>query len=301
MNGFVSDIQRFSVHDGYGIRTIVFLAGCSLCCKWCQNPEALDLNPAVMHSAELCAGCGGCVQICPAGGSVLKEGRVLIDREKCGACFACVEQCDFDARRRTIKTMSAEEVFAEFIRDEVFYRNSGGGITLSGGEPLTQLEFSKELLIMTKNKGFHTAIETAGHVPYASIESVLPYTDLFLYDIKILDEQTHKAWTGVSNKQILHNIEKLSGAAREIIIRVPLIPDVNGGDEFFSIVDFVKRLGINEIHILPYHAIGSGKYGQLGMDYTMEGHKEDNAEEIEACKNYALSKGLKVSVGGVGF
>lgn len=302
MKGLITNIQRFSVHDGYGIRTIVFLSGCSLKCAWCQNPETLRCKPELMFLEELCVGCGACIDVCPTGASIMKDGRVTVNRDLCKACFECVKACYFDVRRPSSKVMTVDETFREFMRDEVFFRNSGGGLTLSGGDPLYQIDFAVELLKRVKAAGLHTAIETAGNVPYVSIQKVLPYTDLFLYDIKMIDEDKHKQWTNVSNKIILSNLKQLAKEGKEIIIRVPLIPNLNDGDEFKSIVDFVSVLPeIREIHILPYHSFGESKYTQLDMMNTMIGYQEENDEAIQACKNYAVDKGFKVSIGGAGF
>ena len=188
------------------------------------------------------------------------------------------------------------------MRDESVFRNSGGGRTLSGGEPLLQPAFSRELLGRVSEAGIHTAVETAGNIPYAAFIQVLPYTRLFLYDLKLLDEQQHIRWTGVSNRAVLHNLTRLVRTRAEVIVRGPLLEGINDGDEFDAIADYVAaQMSVQELHILPYHTLGVGKYGQLGLDYTLAAQPEENQTEVERCRAYAEGKGLRVSVGGAGF
>lgn len=304
MTGSIANIQRFSVHDGYGIRTIVFLAGCTMRCKWCQNPETISGINELMFNVHNCVGCGFCVPHCPHGAlSLNKEaGHVVIDRNICVECFTCVDYCYYDALNSSLKIMEVDEVFDEVMKDEVFYRNSGGGLTLSGGEPLFQIDFAVELAQRVKGKGVHTAIETAGNVPYSSIERILPFIDLFLFDIKGIDADIHKEWTGVSNLLVIENFKRVVHEDKEIIVRVPLIPGVNDGEEFRKIIDFVVEYPqVKELHILPFHTLGESKYTQLEMHNHMLEHPEDNDEEVEACRVYAETMGLRVNVGGSGF
>ena len=304
MTGLISNIQRFSVHDGYGIRTIVFLSGCTLACKWCQNPETIDGRAALMFNRNNCIGCGQCVGHCPRGALSLdaEKGHLVIDREACDSCFDCVDYCYHDALNPSVREMNLEEVFTEVMKDEVFFRNSGGGLTLSGGEPFCQLEFSVELARRVREKGIHTAMETAANVPYDSIRRILPFIDLVLFDIKAFSPEIHKAWTFVDNRLILDNFARITGEGKEVIVRVPLIPQVNDGEEFRKIVDHVVQFeSIGELHILPFHTLGESKYTQLEMHNHMHEHPEDNEEEVEACRAYAESRGLRVSVGGSGF
>lgn len=303
MKGYVSNIQKFSVNDGYGIRTIVFLLGCTLKCKWCQNPETLINKPTLMYLPETCKGCRRCRTVCPMGGpQAVVEGVAVLNRLQCIGCFECAENCPYDALKLSGKEMNTEEVLKEVMKDKVFYRQSGGGVTLSGGEPLMQIGFTAELLAMVKREEIGTCIETAGNVPWSYFEKVLPFTDLFLYDVKFFDPNLHKEWTGCDNVQILSNLRKLAQTEKEIIIRIPLIPDVNDGSEFQKIIDSVSEMkNIKEIHILPFHQLGSSKYEQMGMEYTMKDYREDNDEKVKECEQYAISKGFRVSVGGNGF
>ena len=302
MNGFVSDIQRFSVNDGYGIRTIIFLAGCNMNCAWCQNPETISYEPKLMFNSQLCSGCDMCLKACLTDATQLINDAIMVDFSKCTSCFRCIENCFFEARNTSCKEMNVEKVFDIVLKDKVFFSNSGGGLTISGGEPFCQSAFCAELAKLSKSAGIHTAVETSGNVPYASLMPSLPYIDLFLYDIKAISDDLHRKWTLSSNKTILHNFERLCRTNCEIIVRVPLVPGINDGLEFRLIADYVSKFdNISEIHILPYHTIGNEKYDQIGMKYTLDWLDEENVQEIESCKKYALTKGLRVSVGGSGF
>lgn len=303
MTGYVSNIQKFSVNDGYGIRTIVFLLGCTLHCKWCQNPETLISKPALMFTADRCKGCNRCREVCPTGGPQITEsGALAIDRSQCINCFQCVEACPYEAIKLSGSEMTVDQVLKEVMKDKVFYKNTGGGLTVSGGEPLMQIGFTAELLKRVKQEGIGTCIETAGNVPWKNFEKVLPYTDLFLYDVKFDDAGLHREWTGCDNSLIQENLEKLVMTDKEIIVRIPLIPDVNDGQEFKRIIDRIAEMKrIKEIHILPFHQLGSSKYNQMGMEYTMGDCREDNDEMVRECERYAIEKGFRVSVGGSGF
>ena len=303
MKGNVSNIQKFSVNDGYGIRTIVFLLGCTLNCLWCQNPETLSLEPELMFVDTLCKTCGRCTGICPAAGPKKSEdGQLTFNRSKCQDIYKCADVCPYEALRVSGRQMTSEQVIQEVLKDKVFYKQSGGGLTISGGEPLMQVDFTEEILKRIKQEGINTCIETAGNVPWESFEKILPYTDLFLYDLKFFNADSHQIWTGAKNEQILANFRLLAKEGKELIVRVPLIPGVNDGAEFGEIVDFViESRSVKELHILPFHQLGSSKYKQIDKPYTMADWKEENAENIEKCKCYAESKGLRVSVGGSGF
>jgi pyruvate formate lyase activating enzyme len=301
---YVSNIQRFSVHDGPGIRTVVFLLGCPLRCKWCQNPETFNAKPRLMMNYDKCVGCGACVQVCPRKAiSFGESGRIITDYDKCDGCWLCVNECYYQARQLTGKPYTVEEVFLEVKKDEVFYRDTGGGVTLSGGEPLLQPEFCFELFQESGKYSIETAVETCGYTDWKNFERILPVTNLFLYDMKLLDGNKHKKWTGVDNELILKNAKKLVKAGKKLIVRIPLIPGVNDDrEEFGSIVRFVKELGsVDSIHITPFHQIGSSKYEMMGVEYALKGLNEENACNIEHCKQIAVDMGFKVSIGGAGF
>jgi pyruvate formate lyase activating enzyme len=304
MKGYVSNIQKFSLHDGYGIRTIVFLLGCSLRCKWCQNPETIGTKPELMFLSDACRNCGQCRDVCPVNGPLLKNGddQAGLAAARCVGCFRCAEACPYGALKVSGKEMDSEEIFKEVMKDLAFYRRTGGGITLSGGEPLLRADFVSEILEPAKKEGLGTCVETAGNVSWANFERILPFTDLFLFDVKFIDPVLHAEWTGSVNGLIQENLKNLALREREVIVRIPLIPGVNDGIEFQRIIDRTAELGmIGEVHILPFHQLGSTKYSQLGIEYSMKGHREDNSDAVKACEAYAASKGFRVSVGGSGF
>ena len=300
---YVSTIQRFCVHDGPGIRTTVFFQGCPLRCKWCQNPETISRKPVIMYNSELCTQCSSCVVKCPTHAISLTDGGLVTNPDKCILCGICEEECVFLARKMSSKLWNTDALFDNLIRDEVSFRDSGGGITLSGGEPLLHKKFCLDILKRFHDIGISTAVETAGNVPWTTVEAVSPLVTVFLFDMKLFTESEHKKWTGVSNRQILENIKNLSQIHKNIVIRVPLIPGVNDSDEEFEkIVGFVKPLpGITGLHILPFHQLGSGKYDLISADYEMANWQEDNEKRVQACRDIALKAGLRVNVGGTGF
>ncbi len=299
---YISNIQRFCVHDGPGIRTIAFVVGCPLKCKWCQNPETLSGNCELMLNKALCTGCGLCIDACPNGCIQYSEnGAVITDRQKCNQCFECVEACPFQARQVSCKAYTIDTLFKELNKDEIFFKNTEGGITISGGEPMLQTNFCFELLYRLKQKNIHTAIETSGFTKWKNFKKISSVVDLFLYDIKLFSSDKHMEWTGQDNTIILENLGKLVDLNKNIIVRVPLIPGVNDGDEFKRIIDYISQYqSISEIHILPFHQMGSSKYGMLGKEYLSKNISEDNFKAVELCQNYAKVNGYEVSIGGSG-
>jgi len=297
--GIVSDIQRFNVHDGPGIRTIVFLKGCPLSCLWCSNPETQPLNPIIMFQQDQCISCGRCVRACIEG-AISLESLGLVDRQKCVNCGECTNNCPTGALTLKGETMTIEQVINELKKDATLYRKSGGGITLSGGEPLVQWRFVTELLKACKARGWHTAMETSGYGSEEAIESALPFLDLALLDIKSMNDQIHKRVTGVTTEVIHRNAARIAQLS-DVIIRVPTIPTINDTDEdFLLICDFAKTLhGVEAIHILPYHTYGENKYTLLGIDYPMGmGIKSLATEDAIRFKRVVESQGLQCSIGG---
>ena len=249
----IFDIERNSFVDGPGIRTTVFFKGCNLKCAWCHNPESQDFKPEMMYYRDKCLGCGKCREICPT-------------PDNCTLCGKCCIYCPVDARKVCGKGYTVDKVFAEIIKDKPYYENSGGGVTFSGGECMLQIDFLVEILKKCKENGIHTAVDTAGHIPFENFEKILPYTDLFLYDIKLFDDEKHKEYVGVSNSLILDNLKKLFKTNARVWIRIPVISGVNDSiEEIEKIKDFLLEYGkVEKVELLPYHAMGENKYGAIG-------------------------------------
>ena len=253
----IFDIQRGSFVDGPGIRTTVFFKGCNLACKWCHNPESQSANKQILFYKDKCTGCGKCKTVCPNG------------LENCDFCGKCALLCLNDAREVCGKEYSVEEVLNEVLKDSAYYLVSGGGVTFSGGECMLQIEFLTEILQKSKENGVHTAVDTAGHLPWEYFEKILPYTDLFLYDRKAFSDDLHRAGTGISNRLILENLQKLAKTGKEIIVRVPLIGGFNDKeDELKKIASFLIEIGVKKVELLPYHALGEHKWVAAGMSLT---------------------------------
>jgi pyruvate formate lyase activating enzyme len=297
--GIVFDIQRYSIHDGPGIRTIVFLKGCPLSCEWCSNPESQRLRPEVMFRRKNCISCGKCVSVCKAG-ALSPENPAFVDRERCVGCGACTEICPADALILKGKIMTVWEVMQVLQKDATVYRRSSGGITLSGGEPLMQAAFAEELLKACREKGWHTAMESTGLAGRAALDKVIPHLDLVLLDVKSVNTETHKKHTGVDNRAIRENAVHIARMAKETIVRVPVVPGFN-----FSVQDaedignFTQSLGnIKEIHLLAYHTYGENKYELLGRPYPMADTPFLKAADIEPMRAVLERQGFACTVGG---
>ena len=297
--GIIFNIQRYSIHDGPGIRTTVFLKGCPLNCWWCQNPESQLSGQEMLFWGVRCIGCGACSTICPSNAIQIKNGIPVTEKEKCILCGKCTEKCPALAREMIGKKLTTEEVTKEIEKDLVFYEESGGGVTFSGGEPLGQSEFLEGLLNGCREKKIHTAVDISGYISWRILKKIIPKVDLFLYDLKIMDSERHKKYTGVFNEIILENLKKLSSVHNNIFIRFPVIPGIN--DDYQNIKEtgeFLSSLKIAQVNILPYHYMGIDKYGRLGRTYklvTTQPPSEEKLSEIAAI----LSKfNLKVKLRG---
>jgi pyruvate formate lyase activating enzyme len=273
--GLIFNIQRFSIHDGPGIRTTVFFKGCPLRCFWCHNPEGLEAKREVQFTPGRCLGCGACVAACPQGAQVLGPQGRLYDRDRCQGCGACVAVCWAEALQMMGSVVSAESVMAEVLQDQPFYASSGG-VTLSGGEPLRQPAFALEILRGCRAAGLHTAVETTLHAPWRHVASLLPLVDLFLVDIKQLDPAKHRAATGVSNERILANIRRLAASGHALNVRIPVVPTVNDTPaDIRAIAGFVRDLQSARpagapalsLELLPFHQLAGDKYASLGRHY----------------------------------
>lgn len=268
----IFNIQKCSVHDGSGLRTLVFFKGCPLKCPWCANPESQSYSKEIMEIPRSCIGCGACAQVCPQGAISLLDGEMLINRELCRKCFKCVDVCYAESKKIAGEEMDVETVFKEVNKDRYFYQQCGGGVTFSGGEPLTQPDFLTELARKCKRNRLNTAIETCGFGSFDSFKEALSYIDSMFIDIKHMDSAVHKRLTGVGNEIILDNIRKISTLGIPITIRTPVIPGCNDSEEnIAAIADFIKELpNIQEYELLPYHNLGASKYKSLGIPYTLE-------------------------------
>jgi pyruvate formate lyase activating enzyme len=306
--GLIFDIQRFSVHDGPGIRTTVFLKGCTLRCFWCHNPEGLRMTSEVQFLPNRCLSCGACVAACEHDGQRLDESGRSFMREHCVACGACVEACVTEALTLAGKRVTAAEVVAEALRDRVFYETSGGGVTLSGGEPALQPDFSREILTLSKAEGLHTAIETCGSIPWPSLEALLPLTDLVMMDLKQMDTDKHRAATGAGNERILANARQLAATRKPLIFRTPVVPGVNDtAAEIEAIAAFVRELvalraiesngaGPADIswELLPFHRMAGDKYRSLGLEYRARDLNPPPKDHMAALAEAARGSGVAV-------
>lgn len=297
--GTVLDIERFSVHDGRGIRTVVFLKGCPLRCEWCANPESQQIKPQMGLFAEKCALCYKCAAVCPIGNAFKTDHKVLW--EKCTNCLNCVDVCYYGARIRYGKKMTADEVVSIVKRDKVFFDNSEGGVTLSGGEMSMQPPFAVEILRKCHQSNIHTAVETCGYSVWKPFHQILEHVDLLLYDIKHMDPEKHREKTGVDNTLILENAKKASECVDEMIIRFPVIPGFNDTDENVArMACFIKdKLPlVHRVDILPYHSMGESKCERIGKTYSYKVGEPLSDKHLAHLKDILSDAGLYVSVGG---
>jgi pyruvate formate lyase activating enzyme len=295
--GLIFNIQRFSLHDGPGIRTTLFLKGCPLSCKWCSNPESQLGCPEVMTFDTKCIKCNKCVEICPVGAIEFVDNLRSVDREKCNLCMECARVCPSGAVEQVGRYMTVDEVTGEIEKDKVFYGNSNGGVSFSGGEPLAQWEFVSQVLKKCKQKGIHTVLDTAGYAQWDMLEEILEYTDLVLYDIKHMDPKEHEEGTGVSNELILSNVRKVTSKVRTWL-RVPVVPQYNDSESNVKkLAEFSTQLRVEKISLLPYHAWGEQKYQRLGKDYFCRGIPVPANEHLQNLRRIIESYGLQVTIG----
>lgn len=295
--GLIFLIQGYSIQDGPGIRTTVFMKGCPLRCAWCQNPESWNLFPELMTHDAKCIGCESCAEVCPTGAiSFHPEDGRRIDRALCNRCFECVEVCPAEALTRVGEYMSVEQVMKAVEKDEPFISRSGGGVTVSGGEPLLQAPFVKRLLKTCREMGYHTALDTCGYAPGPLLDEIIEFTDLILYDVKHVDSKIHEAATGVSNASILENLYKISHRAK-IWLRMPLIPGYNDSEDTIARIGALgKEIGAEKISVLPFNRLGEGKYIGLGRPSSLSKVEEPTGDNILQVRRQLESLGLKVTL-----
>lgn len=298
MKASIFNIQKFSIHDGPGIRTTVFFKGCPLQCIWCHNPESQNLGKEILYDENKCTLCGSCIKICQNNAIELKDNDLEINMDKCTFCGDCTVCCINSAKQIAGKEYTVDEVMKEVLKDRVFYKNSKGGVTLSGGEPLIYAAFVEELLMELKKENIHTAVDTCGAVDFKVLERISKYTDLFLYDIKSMDEEKHILYTGVSNKNIINNLINLSKIHNNINLRLPIIEGINADENhIFEILKLIKNTNIKKINLLPYHDIAMHKYEKLGRKYY-EYMKRPADEKLKRYIDIIEKEGYRVKIGG---
>jgi pyruvate formate lyase activating enzyme len=298
LTGTVFDIKKYAIHDGPGIRTTVFLQGCPLSCWWCHNPESQSLGPVLLYRANRCVLCETCLASCSQN-AISISGSVITDRAKCDVCGKCAEVCYHGARQVSGREMTVAEVMAEVERDTPFYDQSGGGVTFSGGEPLGQRLFLAELLRECKMREIHTVVDTSGFAAWDVFDGIRKNVDLFLYDLKIIDDDRHKHFTGVSNVIILRNLQRLAQCGAQLEIRIPLIPGINDDlDNLRQSAAFIAELpgNIIEVDLMAYHDIAEAKYQSLGMDYQLSGTLPPSEDTMLEVTQYFKDLGLNVKM-----
>ena len=297
--GTIFDVKHFAVHDGPGIRTTIFLKGCPLRCLWCHSPESQSPRPEIGYYPNLCIACGACVEACPHGAQTLGTPKIL--RELCTGVGRCAEECYAGATIMYGREASVGDILEEADKDRLLYEASGGGVTLSGGEPTMQPGFASTLLGALKERGYHTALDTCGHAEWGVLEKVMADADLVLYDLKHMDSFTHEEITGVPNRLILANLERAAGSGKTLVVRVPVIPGYNDSPENFkAMAGFLGGLkGVEAVELLPYHNLGAPKYLALGREYPLEGLRTPEPGELRELGSLLEAEGLRVVIEGL--
>jgi pyruvate formate lyase activating enzyme len=295
----IFNIQKFSIHDGPGIRTTVFFKGCPLKCIWCHNPESINAAQEIMWDADKCSLCGNCISHCSAGAIAIEAKRIKTDLSSCTGCETCTEYCLANARAVVGKQYNDDTLFELLTADRIFYEHSGGGVTFSGGEPLIHADYLVEIMQRLKASNIHIALDTSGYVPFEQFEKVLPYTDLILYDIKFGDSKLHHRYTGVYNDIIKENLSRLAEHPVTIWGRIPLIKSLNTGDEELEKILFIlNRSSIRDVFLLPYHHISGHKYRKLNMPYLGEALEAPDQALLESIQHKFTRSGYRTHIGG---
>ncbi len=299
LRGTVFDIRKYSIHDGPGIRTTVFFKGCPLNCWWCHNPESQDIKPEILFRQPRCIQCDTCLAVCREGAISRVDGVTLIDREKCNLCGDCLENCYAQGLEIAGRSMTVDQVLAEIEQDIIFYDQSGGGATFSGGEPLLQHNFLKALLQACVSKSIHTALDTSGYASWEALDDLREYVGLFLYDLKLMDDAQHRHYTGVPNRLILKNLQRLSEHRQRIIVRIPIIPGINDPEGNLSQTGkFLSTLSsLERVDLLPYHKIGLSKYESLQREYRLNEVQPPSEDRMAELAEYLRGYGLNIKIG----
>ncbi len=300
----VTNIQKYSIHDGDGIRTTVFFKGCPLRCAWCHNPETQRFEKELQTDTPKCTGCGRCVNACPNEAiSISEEGKAITDRGKCTVCGKCEAACLGNYRTLVGRDYTVNELAKICLQDLMFYEESGGGVTLSGGEVMAMdSDYIQKLVKKLYREGVSIAIDTCGQAPYSNFEAILPYVDTWLYDIKAIDDEKHKQYMGVSNSLILDNLRRIAKSGARIYIRIPTVKEVNGDPESMAaVIGFLKENDIRpaQVNLLPYHSTGSHKYGKLGRKYEADDLTAPSDSEMkEFVKQWEKAGFSNIKIGG---
>lgn len=295
----VTNIQRYSVHDGPGIRTTVFFKGCPLKCMWCHNPETQNFKIGMMYDSDKCSKCGTCQKNCPERAIIVQNETIFTDMNKCRLCGRCVDFCINCAREIVGKEYSIQELIKEIEKDRIFYEQSGGGVTLSGGEPMVNIDFIEKLINICDEKGISVVVDTCGNVPYENFLRIKDKVQMFLYDLKLANSVSHRKYTGVDNDIIIDNLRRLSKDGARINIRIPLIEGVNTDEENIrETIDIIKGLNIHNVNLLPYHDIAKDKYRKLDMTYKNELMKVPSDDKIQWIKGEFEKNNFNIKIGG---
>lgn len=298
--GLITDIQRFSLNDGPGIRSTVFFKGCNMHCTWCHNPETISMKNNLLFYSQKCIGCGKCFEVCPVQAHERKNGMHLIHRDKCISCGKCAEECYPQALAMAGKEVDTEYVIKEVLQDRLYYKNSGGGVTLSGGEVLMQMDFAKDICKRLHNEGIEVAIESNMSLPFDTIKELIDMVDLVMMDVKIFDDTNHKKYTGVSNANVIENLKKLNEINKPVIVRTPLIPGVTDNKD--NLRNIAKLLeGMENVicyELLNFNPLGDSKYKGLNEENAFEGEKPFGNTYLEEIKDGLKDINVNVKIGG---
>ena len=298
--GIIFDIKRFAVHDGPGIRTTVFFKGCPLHCLWCHNPEGISEGQELMVRSSRCARCYTCIDACSRGAISRKSGPISVDRAKCDLCGDCVQVCMYEALEMAGRVVSVKDIVQEIERDRIFFEQSGGGVTLSGGEPMNQPDFCQGLLAEMNRRSIHAALDTSGLASWDALWKCAARADLVLYDLKIMNGKKHLEYTGVPNAQVLENLRKLAAAKKDIVARIPLMSGVNDDEvNLGAVIDFLRRLEtVKKVSLLRYHQGGREKSKNLGLESSFRIYDPPSEKRMEEIRREFADAGFHVKIGG---